>query len=223
MTSSDSRPGGASTCSPSTGSGTPGRKWRPARVAGAAVAAAFMAATVGVPHAAADTSYGPIRVLNHAVASDGKCVDVKSEDIEQTPVHARVQAWDCSGASEQQWSSHPYTQVPTGEFGTLQTLYQIKNLRTGMCLEIKPEGSLVAGVQADVVPCATGSADTIANQLWEEQPSGRGFVVSTWSAARANAALCLDLKGGSDSNGTPIQQWTCNQSTAQVFGGSLGS
>ncbi|MFG1807654.1 RICIN domain-containing protein [Streptomyces sp. NPDC049040] len=223
MTSSDSRPGGAPACSPSTGSGRAGRRWRQARMVGAAVAAAFMAGTTGVTHAAADTSYGPIRVLNHAVAQDGKCLDVKSEDIARTPVHARVQAWDCSGVSEQEWSSHPYAQVPTGEFGTLQTLYQIKNLRTGMCLEIKAEGSLVAGVQADVVPCAGGSADTIADQLWEEQPSGRGFVVQTWSAARVNALLCLDLKGNSNDNGTPVQQWTCNGSTAQVFGGSLGS
>lgn len=186
-------------------------------VAAAVVAGGVLAGAV----AQADTAFGPIQVLNHAKTSDGKCLDVKSEDIERTPLHARVQAWDCSGASEQQWSSHPYAQVPVGEFGVLETLYQIKNLRTGECMEITGDGSLVTGVQADEVPCGTGSIASIANQLWIESPSGRGDQLSTWAAATGGASLCLDLKGDSNENGTPIQQWTCNGTLAQVFGGAL--
>ena len=190
---------------------------------GTLAAAVMVGGGLGGGVAQADTAFGPIQVLNFAKASDGKCLDVKSEDIERTPLHARVQAWDCSGASEQQWSSHPYAQIPAGEFGVLETLYQIKNLRTGMCMEITSDGSLVTGVQADEVPCGTGSIDAIASQLWIESPSGRGYQVVTWASASADRPLCLDLKGDSNDNGTPIQQWTCNGTLAQVFGGSLGS
>jgi len=193
-------------------------------VLGVLTAGAAVATTLGGGVAQADTSYGPIRVLTGTTISASSCLDVKTEDIAKTPVHARVQLWDCHGVSEQQWSSHPYATVtlPGGEFGSFnETFYQIRNQRTGYCLEI-PNGTLTTGVQADVVPCGTGAPESISNQLWAETPFSRGFVLNPFSAVKAGVGRCLDLKGSNNDNGTPIQQWTCNQTNAQVFGGSLG-
>jgi hypothetical protein len=86
-----------------------------------------------------------------------------------------------------------------------------------LCID-DPNASKTSGTQMILWPCATGS-----NQQWREMSVECGLgggPLSSTCALLQNAAsgLCLDVKGGSKSNGTPAIQWPCNTSDhAQWF------
>jgi hypothetical protein len=181
-------------------------------------------ATLPAGVADADTGFGPIYAYN----GSNRCLDVRKQD-NYYAANARVQIWDCTGALEQQWASHFFgVTPPAGEFGTRETLYQIINERSGMCMEVRT-GDLTAGRQVDQVPCGTGSIDDIANQLWDagqiasfSNGTGR-FSLSPWSAMRSHAAYCLDIRGGSGDNSSLLQQFQCTYHWNQLFSGSIAA
>jgi hypothetical protein len=180
--------------------------------------------------ARADTLYNPIFTMVGSIwnGTIERCLDVRKQD-DYNHANARVQLWDCSGALEQQWSSRFYgLEPPAGEFGYQKQLYQIVNLRSGMCMEVR-EGNLSAGAQIDQYPCAGPgeSIDVNAAQLWEVISPGSdslpSYALSPWSALHAHIAMCADLDLGRTGNGTMIVQEPCDLTTARLFSGSLQS
>ncbi len=80
------------------------------------------------------------------------------------------------------------------------TFLPIQNFGSYKCLQ--PEnGSLELGAAIVQEPCDPNNPA----QLWEAIPLG-GFSFHYMNQA---SQLCLDARGGA-TNGTPIQQWTCN-------------
>jgi len=82
------------------------------------------------------------------------------------------------------------------------TFLPIQNFGNYKCLQ--PEnGSLELGAAIVQEPCDSNNPA----QLWQAIPlGGDGFSFHYMNQA---SQLCLDARGGA-SNGTPIQQWTCN-------------
>jgi pectate lyase len=142
-----------------------------------------------------------------------KCLDLRTQDGVNSP-HARFQLWSCSGALEQQFRSRPYYHL----YGS-RWLYQIVNLRSGMCMEVR-DGRTTAEAQIDQFPCATsGAVDGVTSrQLWlVTRFNGRSlYQLQPWS----NTAMCLDVKGSENGNGVKIQQYPCNNTRAQMWGGN---
>lgn len=123
--------------------------------------------------------------------------------------HTRVFQWNCNGHPDQQWALHFYANASDGN-----ALYQIINEQSGKCMEVIDD-NLNNGTPVDQVTCGTGSADNIATQLWESLPLSQELL--PWSALRRGWAFCLDIRGGSSSDGTPIEQWSCNGGDNQKF------
>jgi hypothetical protein len=136
--------------------------------------------------------------------------------------NARIQQWTCSGAPEQQWSVNAYAtaNLPSG----LATLYQIKNQRSGMCMEVR-SGGANAYVHADMdqTYCGTGSVGSMDSQLWlvTGAPDGvRGpWTLNPWSAVSRGSTMCVDVANASGNNGAWITQYFCNGTNAQRFTG----
>jgi pectate lyase len=178
--------------------------------------AATALAVVGFGAAAnADTPNGDLHPVSGSIGgifTNFKCLDLRKQDGFNNP-YARFQQWDCSGVNEQQFHSHPYYHL----YGNTW-LYQLVNLRSGMCMEVR-DGLTTAGAQVDQFPCATsGVVDSVnSRQLWlETRFNGRSvYQMQPWS----NTAMCLDVKGAENSNGVKIQQYTCNFSAAQQWYG----
>ena len=57
-------------------------------------------------------------------------------------------------------------------------------------------------------PCDGGAA-----QAWTVENVGRGY----YRLVHAGSSLCLDVSGGSVTAGAPIQQWTCNDLSPQIW------
>lgn len=178
--------------------------------------AATVLAVVGFGAAAnADTPNGDLRPVSGSLTgpfTHAKCLDLRAQDGFNNP-NARLQQWDCSGANEQQFHAHPYYWM----YGNTW-LYQLVNLRSGMCMEIR-DGLTTAGAQVDQFPCATSGVVDSENsrQLWRESRfNGRGvYELRPWS----NNTMCLDVKGADNTNGAKIQQYPCNFSLAQQWSG----
>jgi hypothetical protein len=123
--------------------------------------------------------------------------------------HTRVFEWGCNGHPDQHWALHFYANAPDGS-----ALYQIINQQSGKCMEVIDD-NLNNGTPVDQITCGTGSTDALATQLWESFPLSE--MLSPWSALRRGWDFCLDIRGGSNSDGTPIEQWSCNGGDNQKF------
>jgi hypothetical protein len=184
------------------------------RVVGSLAAAVLAVVGFGAP-ASADTPNGELRPLSGAFTGpfvEAKCLDLRAQDGFNNP-HARLQQWDCSGSLEQQFHAHPYYHL----YGNTW-LYQFVNLRSGMCMEVR-DGLTTAGAQIDQFPCATSGVVDSGNrrQLWEvTRFNGTGLYQVQ---PESNTAMCLDVKNSDNSNGAKIQQWPCNGTGAQRWGG----
>jgi len=167
----------------------------------------------------ADTDWGGIWRQRNSTYSE--CLDVRREEGWYS-AHARIQQWRCSGEAQQQWSSHPYALTPPvgTEIQFQRTLYQIKNLRSGMCLAVRNGGTALLE-PVEQVPCGSGSTDDIDNQLWLEDSifSNGVYQLAPWSAQRRGANLCLDVPRDSGDDGVILEQYTCNNTGAQQFRG----
>jgi len=164
-------------------------------VSGAVLAMAAVAAPVGSADAA------PVFYRTMVGRGSGKCADVRTQD------NITVQLWGCSGVTEQDWRFE--FALATG--GT--DYYRIFNRRTQRCLGIAGD-STRAGVAAQIQFCA--GDDSRPTQLWSFQTVYLGN--DPWTVIRNRwSGLCLDARGNATGNGTIIQQYTCNGTTAQLW------
>ena len=174
-----------------------------------------------VSGARADSDWGEIRpeFSGHfsGLFTNQKCLALNAGDGFNNN-NARVFQWDCNGHNDQQWSTHLYTFAPNSGI----PLFQVINLASRKCMELR-QVSTTAGTQVDQYTCLGGSIDDISNQLWEINPvpgSTIDYDLVPWTAGRTAQPTCLDVRGGDNSNGVMVEEWTCNGGTNQQFFGS---
>lgn len=90
--------------------------------------------------------------------------------------------------------------VPSVSQATVFGDYTISGIQSGMCLQ-PMDGSLGASIVQE--PC-TGNV----TQVWTEETSQDSSKYDEW--VNVWSGLCLDARGG-DTDGTPIEQWTCGK------------
>ena len=166
--------------------------------------------------ASADTPFGEIRPAFSAFADNyfdsDECVALDGYDGFYNN-NTRVFQWNCNGHSDQQWSVHPYATTSTGLL-----LYQIINLQSHKCMEVR-SANTISGTLVDQYTCGSGPISSISNQLWVAR---RGIRYQTtfllpWSAVSLGVSMCLDVRNSDDSDGTLLEQWTCNNGDNQQF------
>ncbi|MDJ0375867.1 RICIN domain-containing protein, partial [Streptomyces sp. H10-C2] len=85
--------------------------------------------------------------------------------------------------------------------------YQIPNAATGLCLEPE-QGSMDQGAAIVAATCDIN----YAGQRWAFVSLGG----TRFQFRNQLNGLCLDARGGA-ANGTPIQQWTCNSISNEIW------
>ncbi|MFI9330972.1 non-reducing end alpha-L-arabinofuranosidase family hydrolase [Kitasatospora sp. NPDC052868] len=149
-----------------------------------ATVAALAALLVATP-AQADTS-GALRG-----AGSGRCLDVSNADQSDG---ASLQIYDCSGGTNQSWTSTSGNQL---------TVYGNK------CLDV-PGHATTAGTRVQIWTCSGG-----ANQQWRVNADG--------TIVGVESGLCLDVTGAATANGTAVEIWTCNGRSNQQWTGLSGT
>jgi hypothetical protein len=76
-------------------------------------------------------------------SASNKCVDNPQGGLDGT----RLQMWDCTGATNQQWQITPDAQ---------SGVYIIKNASNGRCIDV-PAGSTSSGTQMQIYSCTSGN------------------------------------------------------------------
>jgi hypothetical protein len=110
--------------------------------------------------------------------------------------------WNCTNAPEQNWIYGEPTLIGGVNY------IQIINWRNSTCLDVAG-GSLDAWVPVVVNPCASTDSQLWA-PYWAGSPTIRTLV-------NRHSGLCLDLYFNNSGNGTIIQQYPCNGTSAQVW------
>jgi glucosylceramidase len=170
--------------------------WR-AFVTVAAVVGALSA--VSATPAAAAT--GPYEIINF---NSGKCVDVSGISKSDG---ANVHQWTCRHQSNQMWSVVPdwYTD------GYFLLVVQ----HSGKCLDVSGP-STADGANVHQWTCHNGF-----NQQWSLTggPGGGAPVPgnTVYRFVNRYSGKCLEVAGGSLSEGANIRQWTCNGSYHQYW------
>jgi hypothetical protein len=116
-----------------------------------------------------------------------------------------------NGHPDQHWSLHLLN--PGSGPGAL---YQLYNQQSGLCLSISAF-SRANGVQTVQLGCQDPTA---TQSLWQIHPAGNGSYILQPAASRnadLSNSMCLDVRGGSTSDGTVLEQWTCNGGLNQRF------
>ncbi|MEU9046005.1 non-reducing end alpha-L-arabinofuranosidase family hydrolase [Kitasatospora sp. NPDC048343] len=149
-----------------------------------AAVAALAAMLVATP-AQADTS-GALRG-----AGSGRCLDVSNADQRDG---ASLQIYDCSGGTNQLWTSTSGNQL---------TVYGNK------CLDV-PGHATTAGTRVQIWTCSGA-----ANQQWRVNSDG--------TIVGVESGLCLDVAGAGAANGTAVQLWNCTGGSNQKWTGLSGT
>ncbi|GAB3659846.1 hypothetical protein GCM10027589_21160 [Actinocorallia lasiicapitis] len=91
--------------------------------------------------------------------------------------------------------------------------YQIRPLHTNDCLDIDVSGGNVSanGLKAQQYDCLGNSQ---LNQHFYLEPTASAFV---YIIHPRSSGKCLDVDNAGTTNGTKIQQWSCNGTPAQKF------
>jgi hypothetical protein len=141
------------------------------------VSLVVLCALVGLPASPAMAAAGAY-VSNH----DGRCLD--SDVATATHNGTKVQAWQCNGWPNQQW--------------TLYTDRTIRSSKDGRCLDEDIAGGTHNGTKVQVWDCNGWD-----NQKWTRYTDG--------TIRNAHDGRCLDedIAGGTG-NGTKVQVWDCN-------------
>ncbi|HSW11668.1 MAG TPA: RICIN domain-containing protein [Solimonas sp.] len=125
--------------------------------------------------------------------NSGKCLDVPNAS---SNAGVQIQQYSCNGGTAQRFSvSH----MANG-------YYRIVNASSGLSLHI---ASFLVGDNAALLQNEAHGGD---NELFTFVAYGGGYLVKPLHSYK-----CLDVPGASLSNGALLQQYTCNQSNAQVF------
>ena len=156
-----------------------------------AMVAGLVVALTASPAAAANLYW------RHFVGgTSGRCLDV------DTHSNYTVQLWNCDSGSDESWRlQYVGTAYPDTDY------YQVINGRTGTCLGTTG-GSLTRGAAVVVTPCAP-----TLTQWWylADKTSSTPRIVNLGSG------LCLDARNNATGNGTIVQQYDCNYTTAQSW------
>ncbi|MEV4928156.1 RICIN domain-containing protein [Streptomyces roseoverticillatus] len=103
----------------------------------------------------------------------------------------------------------PGIAVPSGEQAKAYVWGYIKNVHSGLCLEIRGD-STADGATANQWEC--NGSDT---QLWRlEGVTGSEF---SFTFHNKNSGKCLEIRGDSKADGATANQWTCNGSATQQW------
>ncbi|MET8090493.1 lectin [Micromonospora sp. NPDC005220] len=139
------------------------------------------AAPPSYPGTGSTTVTGPLRGQE-----SGRCVDVPGASQNNSTV---VALWDCTGGSNQTWTSSSTTKA--------MTVYGNK------CLDVRTSGT-ADGTPVQIYDCNGSSA-----QQWNVNADG--------SVVNIGSGKCLDATGHGTANGTLLAIWTCTGGTNQKW------
>lgn len=126
-------------------------------------------------------------------SKSGKCLDVPNSS---TAPGVQLQQYGCNSGTAQRFA---VTHIANG-------YYKIANAANGLALHVQ---NFLVGDNAAIQQNEAHGGD---NELFTFVSYGGGYLVKPMHSYK-----CLDIAGGSLLNGALLQQYTCNQSTAQVF------
>ena len=131
---------------------------------------------------------------NGTVHSDGKCLDVAGGG---TANGTLVNLYTCNGTGAQVWQP--------------QSNGSLLNPQSGKCLD-DTGSSTTLGTQVQISTC-TGAA----NQSWVSPAGSGGSTGGATGPVAGYQGLCLDVRSASNADGTPVQVYTCNNTSAQSW------
>ncbi|MEV0531078.1 non-reducing end alpha-L-arabinofuranosidase family hydrolase [Kitasatospora sp. NPDC050463] len=143
-------------------------------------------ATMVVANPAQAAASGALRGVG-----SGRCLDVPNAGQADG---TGLQIYDCSGGTNQQWTSTSGNQL---------TVYGNK------CLDV-PGHATTAGTKVQIWACSGG-----ANQQWRVNADG--------TVVGVESGLCLDVSGAGTANGTAVQIWNCTGGSNQKWTGLSGT
>ena len=111
---------------------------------------------------------------------------------------AIVQAPCDKQAPSQRWTSM--------NFNATNTVFQVRNLGTGMCLDTR-------GGASNGAPIQQWQCNSISNEKWDLGPN---YVVLR-SRVSGTQSHCIDVPGQSGQVGLAVQLWGCNNTPAQLW------
>jgi hypothetical protein len=120
----------------------------------------------------------------------GRCLDAGDLDA-----GGQTRIWDCNGTVAQQWNVAVST--PTGHIRGISL--------SDKCIE----NSVDSGYYGD--PLLVGSCGANDDQRWTVVPVGGNVVLTVHGNG------CMDVRASGTANGTPIQHFACNGSSAQQW------
>jgi hypothetical protein len=112
----------------------------------------------------------------------------------------RVTQWSCVNQPNVRWQFNVLTHLPGGRFAA-PTVFQIKNLSSGMCLTATGTRNGAAVVQRPCGPAKTWSQTWVVT---EGARPGYSFI-SNYGYSKK----CLDVPGYRKGNGVALVTWTC--------------
>jgi len=126
------------------------------------------------------------------------CLDIKAQD---PPGNAQVEEWHCHGGDNQRFHVAPSISR-SGLMGD-----QIFDTSRRNCLTVPSPNESAVGADVRMAPCIGGD-----NQLWTLVQIATGYLI-----VQTRSNLCLDARNSSWDDGTHIQQYTCNGTSAQQW------
>ncbi|MGW2562277.1 RICIN domain-containing protein [Streptomyces sp. NPDC001514] len=140
-------------------------------------------------------------------ASTGLCADVPGTGKGKSG--ASVQQARCTEGTgdNQMWSLIKGNSKTTGPGGT--TLYVVKNLKDGLCLDVPGYGAVGATQVVSEYSCNLTTAD---NQLWWLDKRANN---TYWIRNYTSNDLCLDVSGHSSRAAAPLTLWHCSDNDDQ--------
>jgi beta-glucosidase len=131
---------------------------------------------------------------NGTIQADGKCLDVVGGG---TANGTLVDLYACNGTAAQVWQA--------------QSDGALLNPQSNDCLE-DPGSSTTLGTQTEIGTCNGGS-----NQSWVPADATSSGGTGATGAVTGYEGLCLDVRSANSANGTPVQVYTCNGTSAQQW------
>jgi V8-like Glu-specific endopeptidase len=133
------------------------------------------------------------------ITRHSKCVDVSNGGPNDG---AKIQQWDCQSDN----SNQLFQLEPVGNY------YQIKHTASGKCLDVL-NAYTATGTKVQLWTCNGGT-----NQLWSMSSNASTGNGRDFKIVGVGSGKCIDLSGGSSSNGTQMQIWDCDSTnTNQNF------
>jgi V8-like Glu-specific endopeptidase len=132
------------------------------------------------------------------ITRHGKCIDTTGTNTTGTDVYQ----WSCQSGNDNQI----FRLEASGNY------YRIKHTQTGLCLGAENAGTS-NGTKIELQTC-----DGSNKQLYSMSSSSSTSSVRDFKMVNVHSNRCVDLSGGSSSNGAAIQLWECTSTnTNQNF------